>query len=79
MTGVQTCALPIFVQRVEEVDPAVGDELRENLIANVEGNWQASGRFYEYYDGDTGTGLGADHQTGWTALVANLIYEKYHK
>jgi mannosyl-oligosaccharide glucosidase len=69
----------LLVQRVEQVDPAVGDQLRENLIANVESNWQASGRFYEYYDGDTGAGLGADHQTGWTALVANLIYEKYHK
>ena len=29
--------------------------------------------FYEYFDGDTGEGLGASHQTGWTALVANCI------
>jgi hypothetical protein len=29
--------------------------------------------FYEYFHGDTGRGLGASHQTGWTALVANLI------
>jgi hypothetical protein len=29
--------------------------------------------FYEYFDGDTGRGLGASHQTGWTALAANLI------
>lgn len=29
--------------------------------------------FYEYFHGDTGSGLGASHQTGWTALVANLI------
>jgi hypothetical protein len=29
--------------------------------------------FYEYFHGDTGTGLGASHQTGWTALVADLI------
>jgi hypothetical protein len=29
--------------------------------------------FHEYFDGDTGRGLGASHQTGWTALVANLI------
>jgi hypothetical protein len=26
--------------------------------------------FHEYFDGDTGRGLGASHQTGWTALVA---------
>ena len=29
--------------------------------------------FYEYFDGDTGRGVGASHQTGWTGLVANLI------
>jgi hypothetical protein len=29
--------------------------------------------FYEYFHGDTGAGLGASHQTGWTALVAKLI------
>ena len=29
--------------------------------------------FYEYFHGDTGRGLGASHQTGWTSLVADLI------
>jgi hypothetical protein len=29
--------------------------------------------FYEYFNGDTGAGLGASHQTGWTALVAKLL------
>ena len=29
--------------------------------------------FYEYFHGETGEGLGASHQTGWTALVAKLI------
>ena len=29
--------------------------------------------FYEYFHGDTGLGLGASHQTGWTGLVAKLI------
>ena len=29
--------------------------------------------FYEYFHGDNGSGLGASHQTGWTALVAKLI------
>ncbi len=29
--------------------------------------------FHEYFDGDTGKGLGANHQTGWTGLVAKLI------
>ena len=31
--------------------------------------------FYEYFHGDSGKGLGASHQTGWTALVAELISE----
>ncbi len=29
--------------------------------------------FYEYFHGDTGRGIGASHQTGWTALVAELL------
>ena len=35
--------------------------------------WQAHPTFSEYFDGDTGEGLGATHQTGWTALVAHLV------
>lgn len=31
--------------------------------------------FYEYFHGDTGRGLGASHQTGWTGIVANLLVE----
>ena len=31
--------------------------------------------FYEFFHGDTGQGLGASHQTGWTALVVNLLLE----
>jgi hypothetical protein len=29
--------------------------------------------FYEYFDGDTGRGVGASHQTGWTGIVAKLL------
>ncbi len=32
--------------------------------------------FFEYFHGDTGAGLGASHQTGWTSLVADLIGNK---
>ena len=31
--------------------------------------------FYEFFHGETGRGLGASHQTGWTALIANLLIE----
>jgi hypothetical protein len=37
--------------------------------------WRDLMLFYEYFHGDNGTGLGASHQTGWTALVACLIDE----
>ncbi len=39
--------------------------------------WTSDCLFYEYFDPDTGKGLGASHQTGWTALVAELIDLKY--
>jgi len=35
--------------------------------------------FYEYFHGDTGRGLGASHQTGWTAVIAQLINETAEK
>jgi len=35
--------------------------------------WHNQFLFYEYFDGDSGQGLGASHQTGWTGLVAKLI------
>jgi hypothetical protein len=37
--------------------------------------WHDMLPFYEYFHGDTGKGLGASHQTGWTALVAKLIQQ----
>jgi hypothetical protein len=38
-------------------------------------NWKDLILFNEYFDGDTGRGCGADHQTGWTGLVARLVQE----
>ena len=35
--------------------------------------WRDHLLFHEYFHGDTGAGLGASHQTGWTALVAPLL------
>ena len=36
-------------------------------------HWRSHVCFYEYFHGDTGAGLGASHQTGWTGLVARLL------
>jgi hypothetical protein len=38
-------------------------------------NWKDLIIFNEYFDGETGRGCGADHQTGWTGLVARLVQE----
>ena len=36
-------------------------------------HWRELTLFHEYFHGDTGRGIGASHQTGWTALVATLL------
>ncbi len=41
-------------------------------------HWKDLLLFHEYFHGETGKGLGASHQTGWTALVAKLI-NKLHR
>jgi hypothetical protein len=35
--------------------------------------------FFEYFDGDTGKGLGANHQTGWTGLISEIIRQLHGK
>ena len=42
-------------------------------------HWQDLLLFYEYFNADTGQGLGAAHQTGWTGLLANLVMRRYRK
>jgi hypothetical protein len=38
-------------------------------------HWRDLIHFYEYFHGDLGSGIGANHQTGWTGLVAKLIQQ----
>jgi hypothetical protein len=47
----------------------------ENKKFQTDAHWRDYLLFNEYYHGDTGAGLGASHQTGWTGLVASLIDE----
>jgi Glycosyl hydrolase family 63 C-terminal domain len=35
--------------------------------------------FYEYFHGDTGRGVGASHQSGWTSLIAKLLMPRAHE
>ncbi len=45
----------------------------ERIEASDNPLWSEHPTFSEFFDGDTGEGLGATHQTGWTALVAHLL------
>ena len=42
-------------------------------------HWRDLLLFYEYFHAETGQGLGAAHQTGWTGLIANLVLRSYRK
>ena len=42
-------------------------------------HWQGLYLYYEYFHGDTGMGLGAAHQTGWTGLLANLVMRRHRR
>jgi len=53
---------------------------RRPLYGNIEKfqtdpHWRDYIQFHEYFHGDTGAGLGASHQTGWTGVVAKLIHQ----
>ena len=45
----------------------------ENELFQTDPHWRDQILFNEYFNGDTGEGLGASHQTGWTSLVAKMI------
>jgi hypothetical protein len=55
--------------------PCHGDETR----FSEDPHWRDLALFHEYFHGDTGRGLGASHQTGWTALVTRLLGKSYLK
>jgi len=51
--------------------PAYGD----NSLFDNDPQFRCYTLFYEYFHGDSGKGLGASHQTGWTGLVAKLLQQ----
>jgi Mannosylglycerate hydrolase MGH1-like glycoside hydrolase domain len=60
----------LFVPDAAGRRPCHGDDRRYAL----DPHWRDLVLFHEYFHGDTGRGVGASHQTGWTALVANLLH-----
>ena len=59
----------IFTQNEAGERPVFGGE----ALFNRDPHWRGHIPFFEYFHGDSGAGLGASHQTGWTALVARLL------
>ena len=53
--------------------------LGNNDKFQTDAHWRDYIPFHEYFHGDTGAGVGASHQTGWTALVATMIHELFMK
>ena len=64
--------ISIFLPRADGTRPVFGDDAR------LQGDpaWSEHLWFHEYFHGDTGRGLGASHQTGWTGLVLDLIADR---
>jgi hypothetical protein len=58
----------LFIRNTEGRRPAHGNHTRWN-----DEHWRDHVLFYEYFHGDTGAGIGASHQTGWTGVIAFLI------
>ncbi|KAI1623056.1 Six-hairpin glycosidase-like protein [Exophiala viscosa] len=46
-----------------------------NDTLDFDPNWRDYVWFFEFFDGDTGRGLGASHQCGWTGLMAKMIHD----
>ena len=61
-----------FLPGASGTRPVLGD----NQVLQTNPRWQGLLPFHEYFNGDTGKGLGAAHQTGWTGLVADLIADR---
>ena len=58
--------------------PCYGDTEISKRYSDNE-HWKDLILFHEYFHGETGEGLGASHQTGWTALVVRLVRERREK
>lgn len=59
----------IFLRDQQGQRPVFGQQ----PIFQNDPHWRDYLLFFEYFNGDTGAGLGASHQTGWTAVIANLL------
>ena len=66
----------IFIPDRDGYRPVYGPRgTRKSELFAHDPHWKDLVLFHEYFNSETGEGLGASHQTGWTGLVANLIDE----
>jgi hypothetical protein len=61
----------IFLRDKEGKRPVFGSR----TMFNNDPHWRDLVPFHEYFHGDTGRGCGASHQTGWTALIAQILID----
>ena len=61
----------IFLRDAEGKRPVHGQQHK----FQTDPHWRDLILFYEYFHGDSGAGVGASHQTGWTGLVAKLLQQ----
>jgi hypothetical protein len=70
--------ISLFTKNEAGYRPCFGDsEISKRYTDDP--HWQDLILFHEYFHGETGEGLGASHQTGWTALVVRLVRERRDK
>lgn len=60
-----------------EIARSLYSELRHNIVTNIATQYQTTGHFWEHYHDKTGKGAGSHPFTGWTALILNIMAEKY--
>ena len=67
--GVAKRLLSLFIPDANKKIPMYGEyeKFQKDTLFNT------NHLFFEYFDGDTGKGLGANHQTGWTGLISEII------
>ena len=66
----------LLVETLSDIDPPLAAEIRDRVVGNVEQDWQQTGRLHEFFNGNSGQGLGGDN-AGPSALVANMIQEAW--
>ncbi|MGZ8322416.1 MAG: MGH1-like glycoside hydrolase domain-containing protein [Rhodoplanes sp.] len=65
----------LYRRNADGVTPA----MQTQPLFRADPHWRDLLLFYEYFHAETGQGLGASHQTGWTGLIANLVLRHYRK